>query len=347
MLAILPAGMLCVLCSGDFALMEFAIIAIAAKDIPPRKLVKVFAIIKSAAVVLTLALAGLKILPTIFYQNGSQEPYNTYGFCHRNVLGANMAVLCLAWLYLRYKKLQLWDVALWVILSGVTYLLALSRTGLLIMLLSIALIYGVRRLDGRIRKLPHMRPALVGFFLALLLVSLVCTVFYERYNEFWELVDKFFTKRLRFASQCLDAYGFSLFGQEMDFVSTLEAQADAEATRLILDNAYMRGLLHNGIIPGGLFFFTYCKTLDRAWLRRNLPLIAGMLVMAVYGMSERYMLDVYYNFPLLVACLSLFRQPDSKNAGTYKLPFEYAGEVLRPLWQWCRQRFARNAEDAK
>lgn len=346
MLAVLPAGILCVLCSGDFALMEFAIITIAAKDIPAKKLVKVFAVIKAAAVVLTLALAAVKVLPNIAYENGQAAANYTYGFCHRNVLGANMAVLCLAWFYLRYRKLRLWDYALWGMLTIATYLIAVSRTSLLVMVVSIAMVWVCRRYESKLLKMPKMRLILVGFFLGLFLISLVCTVFYKRYNEFWEFVDKIFTKRLRFAHQCLETYGFSLFGQEIEFVSTLDAQNDAEAARLILDNAYMRGLLHNGIIPWGLFLFSYCKTLDRSWLRRNVPLIIGMVVMAIYGMSERFMLDVYYNFPLLVACLTLFRQPTAQNADTYKLPFEYAREVVTAVIGWLRKRFGKKTEAA-
>lgn len=346
MAAVLLAGALCFVCSGDFTLMEFAIIVIAAKDISPRTLVKVFAVIKTAAVILTLALAAVKVLPTIIYENGENDAYNTYGFCHRNVLGANMAVLCLAWLYLRYQKLQPRDLALWGVLTVVTYLVAVSRTSLIIMALSIVLVYGCRRMEDRILKTPHIRRILLGFFLGLFLISLVCTVFYERYNEFWEFVDKIFTKRLRFSHQVLEEYGFSLFGQEIEFVSTLEAQ-NTDDTRLILDNAFMRALLHNGIIPGSLFLAACCKALDRSWQRKNLPLIAGMLVMAVYGMSERFMMDVNYNFPLLVACLSLFRQPGPQTADAYRLPFEYAREVLTGIWQWCRKRLGKPSEAAK
>ena len=330
MLAVLPIGMLNVVFSGDFSLMELAIVVIAAKDISPRKLVKVFAIIKSAAMVLTIALCLLKVLPNIAYENSDSIDY-TYGFCHRNVLGANMAVLCLAWMYLRYKDLWLYDLGLWCGLTLVTYLLAQSRTSLMIMVLAIAAAFLSRRYEKKLLGHSRMHLIVTGLFVGLFLVSLICTVFYKRYNPFWEFVDKIFTKRLRFAHQCLDAYGFSIFGQPMDFVSTLEAQNDSEATRLILDNAFMRGILHNGILPGGIFLLTYCSTLARSWMRRNTPLVVCMLVMAVYGMSERYMLDVYYNFPLLVACMSLFRQPDSHTIGSYRYPFVFAGEMLAKI----------------
>ena len=345
--AVLLAGTLCFICSGDFTLMEFAIIVIAAKDISPRSLVNAYAVIKTAAILLTLTLAAMNILPNIVYENGDRDAYYTYGFCHRNVLGANMAVLCLAWLYLRYQKMQRRDLVLWGVLTVVTYLVAVSRTSLIIMVLTIVLVYGCRRMENRILKMSHMRKILLGFFLGLFLLCLVCTVFYARYNEFWEFVDKIFTKRLRFSHQVLDEYGFSLFGQEIKFVSTLEALNDSSSTRLILDNAFMRALLYNGIIPGGLFLAVYCKALDRAWLQKNLPVVTGMLVMAVYGMSERFMMDVNYNFPLLMACLSLFRQQETQSEDAYRLPFEYALEVLAGIWKWCRKRLAKASEVAE
>lgn len=331
MLAILPAGILNVIFSGDFALMEFAIVAIAAKDIPPRKLVKVFAVIKAMAVVLTLALAAVKILPNIVYENGNNDPYNTYGFCHRNVLGANMAVLCLAWLYLRYKNLSLYDLLLWGGLALVSNWLAQSRTSLMIIVMAMAVIWLCRHLQQKLLGVSRMKTILILFFAALFLISFICTVCYKQEDTFWNLVDKFFSKRLRFARQCLEVYGFSLFGQDMDFVSTLAAQNNADVKRLILDNSYMRGLLHNGIIPGGLFFVAYCTALDRAWRRRDVALTACMLIMAVYGISERYMLDVYYNFPLLAGCMSLFGHPNSHTIRRYRYPFVYAGEMLAKL----------------
>ena len=72
-----------------------------------------------------------------------------------------------------------------------------------------------------------------------------------------------------------------------------------------------------------------------------------MLVMAVYGMSERFMMDVNYNFPLLMACLSLFRQQETQSADAYRLPFEYALEVLAGIWKWCRKRLAKASEVAE
>lgn len=339
-LGVLLAAGLCVIFSGDFTFMEFAIIAIAAKDISPRRVVKVFAVIKATALVMTLMLYSANILPTIYYEN-STDVNNTFGFCHRNVLGANVYILCLCWFYLRYQKLSKWDYIVWAALSVATYLLADSRTTLLIMAVTIALFWALRMKETAVLNWPHLRKALPAFFLGLFLVSLICTIFYKRYNEFWEFVDTIFTKRLRFSHQCYAEYGLSLFGARIDFVSTLQAQNDSEATRLILDNAYMRSLLYDGIIPCMIMLIVYIRALVLGCKRKHGALIGTLLVMAVCGFSERFMLDVHYNFPLLVACITFFRCKKSTGDTTTYLPFEYAAEVLKKI----RSRFKTTFPD--
>lgn len=286
--------------SGDAELLKFCIIVIAAKDVSPRTLVLVFAWIKGVGTALTLLLCQLNLLPTLYYENGDGY-YNTYGFCHRNVLSANVAILCLAWFYLRYRKLTIRDVVVWGIIGLITYGLAVSRTGLIIMYLVIISVFLFQKVEQRVMNVKNIRSILLGVFLALLLLSVLCMIFYSSSSSFWVTLDKFFTKRLRFSNYYFEEYGLSLFGQELPLVSTMEAQV-AESEKMILDNAYIRVLLYYGLIPGALFLFTYWKALDRSIQSRDGALIICLLILAVYGLSERYMLDIYYQFPLLIAC---------------------------------------------
>jgi hypothetical protein len=65
--------------------------------------------------------------------------------------------------------------------------------------------------------------------------------------------------------------------------------------------------------------------------------------MAVCGFSERFTLDVYYNFPLLIACMVLFRPTATQR--NFHLPFEYAGQVLENIKTWFRVNYPRSPED--
>ena len=328
-LGALLAALLCFLCSDDFVPMEFAIIAIAAKDIAPKKLLKLLLLVKAVAIVVTLLLSGLDLLPSLTYDGPFEGTlYQTMGFCHRNVLGANMTVLCLGWLYLRYRELSLLDVALWVLLSFVTYLLAISRSSLIIMLLSIAAVCLFRLYEKKLAKFPYLQHLLIGAIFVMFAISFICTIYYDKNSDFWVMMDKFFTRRLQFAHQCYIQYGVTLFGQEMPFVSTMGAELTGEK-RLILDNAYMYLLVHDGILICGLFLTLASITISQAFRRRDRALAICFLVIGIYGMSERYILDVFYDFPLLLGIIALFRKPTGKDISH---PIPYAWLILQRCW---------------
>lgn len=223
----------------------------AAKEESSVKLTVVFFLIKGAALIITIFLWRIGILAALYYQDDKVGYYNTYGFCHRNVLAANVAVVCLAWLYLRYRRLKIWDVAVWGIVALATYRFAVSRTGLIIILLSIFGIYFFVKKYIYFKFSLFEKSFLLGI-LGLILISVIGTVFYSGDSPLWSLIDSIFTKRFQFAHYCFEEYGLSLFGQHIPLVSSIAAQND-QGTRLILDNAYMRGILYYGVIPGTLF----------------------------------------------------------------------------------------------
>lgn len=326
-------GFASLLGSGDFALFKLVIVIIAAKDVDFHKFVKVFAIIKGTAVVLTLLFWRIGILGTLYYQDDKVGYYNTYGFCHRNVLGANVAILCLAWFYLKYRRLKIQDVIVWSAVAAVFYRLAASRTSLLIMMLTIVGVYLFQKKEQLIMNYPKTRKILLWGFVSIVFLCILCTIFYVRYNFFWEIIDKIFTKRIRFAHYCFKEYGLSLFGQRIPFVSSIQAQ-NGDIDKLILDNAYMRALLYYGIIPGAFYLFSYFKALEMSFLKKDCALVVSLVIFAVYGLSERYMLDICYQFPLIVACGQYFFSRDDSTVNIRKLPLEYGYDII----QFCKRK---------
>lgn len=328
----LLTGFFSLLGSRDFGLFELFIIMFAVKDLSAQKIVKVFAFIKGAATVATPLLWKVGLLSAIYYQDDTVGYYNTYGFCHRNVMGANIAILCLAWFYLRYQKLKLRDVIVWIGIALITYKFAVSRTSLIIMLLIILATYLTKIYEQRLVTLSDLRKIVIFGFWIMLLVSVLGTIFFTQDSVVWRIIDSIFTKRFRYAHYCLQEYGLSMFGQKIAFISSLEAQ-NVGTKKLILDNAYMRAILYYGLIPGALFLWTYGKALSVSVRKKDVPLLIGLAVFAVYGLSERYMLDVYYQFPLVAAWCAYFFKSGGKDVQTRKIPLEYAGEVI----QFCKR----------
>ena len=285
--------------SRNFDFLELFLLAIAARKINPRMLVTCFMVIKGTAVVATILLWRIGVLPALYYWN-SDGYYNTFGFCHKNVLGSNIAFLCLAWFFLRYKKMKFTDVLLWFGIGNILYRFSYSRSGVIMVVLISLGMYLFRRLEDILLNIQNMRTMISGAFLLLLLASLLCMFFYSPSSSFWVTLDRFFTTRVQSVSYFYHEYGFSLFGQDIMFVSTMEAQLSGIA-KLILDNSYIRVILYYGLIPAVMFFYVYLKVIRSSFDRKDGAVLAGLFFLAVYGVSERYMLDVYYQFPFLIA----------------------------------------------
>ena len=317
-----------VLGSGDMALFKFAVVAIAAKDESPRKIVKAFAWVKGCSIIITLFLWKIGLLSAVYYQDDKVGYYNTYGFCHRNVLGANVAVVCLAWFYLRYRKIKVQDAVVWLGISLLTYKLAVSRTSLIIMIFIIISMYLVQWKEQEIIHIPNVKKILLGGFLGMIAVCILCTVFYSKDVKIWDIIDKVFTKRIRLANSCFEEYGFSLFGQHIPFVSSIQAQHE-DVKKLILDNAYMRALLYYGAIPGTLFLTAYYRAMHWSCKKEDCALLVSLIAFAVYGLSERYMLDVFYQFPLLIAYVKYFFKPEHRSVNDRQYPLEFANDIIR------------------
>ena len=105
-------------------------------------------------------------------------------------------MICLAWFYLRYKRLKLWDVIVWTVIALLTFRYAISRTGMIVILLIIFGMYLVRKKRSWILHVSSFRKLLLLGFLLMIGVSIFGTIFYSDQSAFWKLVDSVFTKKV-------------------------------------------------------------------------------------------------------------------------------------------------------
>ncbi len=308
---VLWAGVSSYLGSRDFGIAELAIVCVAAMQVDIERLIKSFLGIKATAFVLTILLWWGKFLPTLYYKNGNGY-YLTYGFCHRNVLGANVAVLCLAGLFLRYGKLKIVDVIFWLIAALGMYQIAFSRSTFLFISITAIGIY-LYQVYGQFGfSKAFSRNILIALFLLMIGISLYFMVAYRSGSSIWRMLDNIFTTRIQSANYIYKSYGIHLFGNDIPFVSSIQAQ-ESGVNKLILDNSYARLLLYYGLIPMLVFCVGYMFMMMKT-LQNQLEIIGVcMFLFAVYGLSERYMLDPFYNFPLVIGFQYIFLQRKEEN----------------------------------
>ncbi len=307
---LLFAGAASYLGSRDFGLGELAILCIASLKVDSRRLLSCYIWVKSIAFFATILLWWLNILPTLYYWNG-QNYYLTYGFCHRNVMGANVAFLCLAWFMTRYRRLRIWDVTAWLLVALFLYRIAFSRTTLLFIVITAVGIFFYQLIEEAWINPAVLKKVLIILFFAMIVISLYCMAAYNSGSSIWRQLDTFLTTRIRSGNYVYEAYGTHPFGQDLPFVSSIQAQ-ETGTTKLILDNTYMRLLLYYGLVPFLIVSMGVAAILRGTCDNGQLILAVCLLLVAVFGLSERYMMDAYYNFPLLIGFPYAFmRNPES------------------------------------
>lgn len=283
----------------DVALLELGIILFSAKDIPTQQIARIYIFIKSISIPLTIIAWKANIIPTLYYRNGNGY-YNTLGFCHRNVLGANIAILCITWLLVRYKQISWKDIMIWIALAGIAYKLAYSRTSTIMILLAIVMVVLFKFWGTTIFTNRELSMIIPNIVVILFLISLIGTIFYNTDNTYWKVIDAIFTRRFSSCNYCFSKFGISILGQKIPFVSSLQAQK-LGIDKLILDNSYARAAIYYGLIPGGIILIMNHILLKKAWIKNNGAVVICIALMAIYGLSERYMMDIYYQLPLIVA----------------------------------------------
>ena len=297
-------------CCGDFGLLELGIILVSAKDIDIKHISQPYFYIKGFAIPLTIFAWRIGVIPTLYYKNENGF-YNTMGFCHRNVLGANITILCIAWFFLRYNKVGWSDIIIWSVLARTVYILAYSRSSTIIILLTVMSVSFFRLHESRILPGKISYAMLSNTVIIFLVISITCTLLYSNKSVVWKYVDAIFTRRFSFSKYCLSTYGISIWGQKIPFVNSLQAQK-LGSDKLILDNAYTRAIIYYGLLPGGLFLWVNNLVIKTAWLKKDGAAVICLVIMAIYGLSERYMMDAYYQLPLILAYRYCFSSKGQK-----------------------------------
>lgn len=215
--------------------------ALAAKDVPLRRVLKVCMAVAAAcmAVVMTGAVAG--IIPSVLQNlEGGGRPRFSFGYGWYNLLGAyllGLAVMYLCWRQI--NRLKWFDFAL---LAGVTVFCDRgpdSRGATVCLVLLIALALALRLFPMLFQK-SWLRVLLTVSPLLAFSVSMCINLFYSPENPLLEKLNGMFTGRLFLANQALKGVRVPIAGQMMpegflvdDFYVTLLLTAGPVVSALV------------------------------------------------------------------------------------------------------------------
>lgn len=273
------------------------VIALSARQVDWKRLRKVLLYGFGTFIVAGLILYAAGILTAFEYYKGERMRL-VLGYNHPNVLGCMIMTFGLIWAANYAKRHKIWDYLVLAALAAFCWFEPMSRTSAIsiafaILVMLIAQFWGERLLDCA-----FVRWLLSLFAPLCFLLIFGLSYFYTPDSVFFQKINAALSGRVAFGHAFLDKYLHTWMGQKIKMVGSAEAQRTGK-TNMYLDSAYMRLYVSIGIIGLLIILFVMIAAMLYAIRMRDWGMIIGLLAYGIYGISEVYMMYVFFNVFLM------------------------------------------------
>lgn len=282
----------------------------ASKEIDYDRLVKIvfWSVTISTLFVIASSLVGIisnTSLISVNQYTGVENNRFLFGFRHHNFLGQRIMVCLFCYMYRNFNKLSKRFYLTGTILFFFLFFIVRSRTAAILLL--IALIFtGILKIVEFVEK--RQGKNLVRIIVNIMIMipmgfSILSCFLYDEENSFWYTLNSLIYKRFSMAHQLYEQYGFSLFGNQINLVSTLFAMENGTKA-IVLDNAYAHLLIRCGLL---VFLFVvggYLLVTRQALKNKNYSIAMIIALYFICGITEKWFFLVSYNpFFILISMI--------------------------------------------
>jgi len=253
-LVALPVGISCLL-SGNYLFLNGFLFAIAMQDVDIDKVARLSFRVKTALIALHVVAYTFVYMTDpssirFVYRAGFGPPRHIFFMGHANLFTSYLIWACLDYIYINYKKLNVFRmVAIWLV-NLVFYYYTGTYTGLLILALTTVLVTLDILGKGFFDKALTVTAKYGYLFIALMFAFLtaVYTRLDGRARIMWEAIDRFMTGRMWPGAYVHETHGFTILGQRLRVPPVFYWQGSWRDAFLPFDNYYLGNLYHFGVI---------------------------------------------------------------------------------------------------
>ena len=263
---------------------EFLLIIFSAYKLEFNLIVKMDCAIKLCIILSMLVFSYSNLAQSEFYVVREGNIRNSLGFYHPNTLAMYIMMTFFEFAYLIYtsskknKKIILMGIIIMLLVNAITG----SRSTVISIGFMLVLIYFEPLLfngkNGSKIKILIAK----NLYIILLLMTILISYIYTTNSNFLVSINKLMAGRIDIQNYYLREYGITLFGNNLEYVRTL-------------DNAYLKTLLSYGIIVSIIYVYIYNCIIKKSLKEENKFIIYVFIIVAIYSMSESYLLNLIYN----------------------------------------------------
>lgn len=297
-------GIVILIASKKTTILISIVSIILAKNINYEKLFKAVFVVRLLGFISVISLSLMGLVENVksyrLLETGDIITRYSLGFQHANITYLNFLVLVILYIYINYEKLRGRQYIFILILSWILYAVTDSRTGFLVLLITILIniLSKKKKLINNffVRKGIILMPIICSFFI------LSTSIFYSTSNKLLYELNSVLTGRLELSSRFLKMYNIKLFGQ------TIIEGSNVNGSYLRIDSGYISLLLGYGFIIFIIFIIAQISILKRYINSGNNREIALIISFLIYGITEVYIYNIFINISLIFLSDLLYKK---------------------------------------
>ena len=276
--------------TSNFVLIKLFLLLLALRKTNMQEIVRIDLLVKLVILIITASQA----------LTGSLKMYSTkrleLGFSNPNDLGMIILGIFTDAIFLKaaLSRIKIKDLIIMVAIIAWLSQLNISRTMVLCALIAVVLI-----VLGKINPKIILNKAMPSMAILAALGSYLLAVLYKLGNPLFKELNKIMSDRIYWSALYLDSFKIRLFGQDI---------SDFRKGRPF-DNAYLRLLIEHGVIVFVIVITLYFLLIKKCIEEKNAIALICAVVFIFYGISEGYLMDVSFNFTLLMFSKVIWKEP--------------------------------------
>jgi len=257
------------------------------KNIDIKKTIKYVLITRIITFLLMISLSYFDIIPMNyldFYRDGEFFKRASFGYGHPNTAHNNFALIVFLLLYCYQEKMNLLKLIIMGFLNYSLYQFTYSRTGFLIISISLFLFIILKKMD--IFKKNIFKISKYSYII-LLIFTIITSNLYGKY-EFMNKLNELFTGRIYYNHYLFEKFNIPLIG------------SSKYLSYVTIDNGFVSMLFEGGIIIFIVISYFLFKTISKLSMKNKYYEVFLILMFIIYSLTESNFLSASVNISLLL-----------------------------------------------
>lgn len=295
-------------CSRSANPFFWILVIIGSKDIPFRKLLKIYLAINGAIVLLAFCSSFLGVIENLQYSQGERGIRNSFGIIFPTDFAAHIFFMTLVFYYLMGERVKWYHHVLTLVTAAVVFHFCNTRLDCTCLVLTVIffgagnMIMGAKRIGWRAKEAWQRCWSWIGCFsmVSIAVLSIALTMLYPKAGGALEALNKLVSGRLKLGFDGIERYGFKPFGQVVEFIG-FGGSTESVGAYSFVDCSYMYVLLRYGVVflalLLGIAFYSCYRN------RHDLYFLYAMTLVAVNCAIAHHILQIEYA-PFFLALLA-------------------------------------------